>query len=312
MKKGLHFFFLFSLPMLVLPAFVAAQQLSLSNQYVVNKFSISPAYAGAGDRLEVFGTYRRDWMGISAAPETKTISANGIIHKNMGLGGTVTSLQAGIFTTLSASLNYAYHIHLSKTNLLSFGIGIGVVENHLDLSSKGAQDDPVVMNADRTSNMIDASFGILFHTKNLHIGFAAPRLLSNEDVDQSLYYLTPQYKAHLGYKLAINTAWAIDPVAIVSLPKNTDAYYEVAVPIMYREKIWITPAYKKSSMAIGLGAKICSSFVFNYTYEFASTGIAGKSSGTHEITIGWKLGAKAKTDELPKDKKKPYYKWLAK
>ena len=89
-------------------------------------------------------------------------------------------------------------------------------------------------------------------------------------------------------------------------------YYEVAVPVMYKEKIWITPAYKKSSMALGLGAKICSSFFFNYTYEFSSMGIAGKSSGTHEISIGWKLSPKKKTDEPAADKKKPYYKWLSK
>ncbi len=312
MKKILLPFFVFSIAVIFLPGTAVSQQLSLSNQYVVNKFSISPAAAGAGDMFEVFGSYRRDWMGIAGAPETKMISANGIIHKNMGLGGNVTSVQAGIFTNLAANLSYAYHVHLSGVHWLSLGVGIGVIENHLDLSSKAAQDDPVVMNADRTSNMIDANFGIMYHTKNLVVGFAAPRLFSGEDKDQNLYYLTPQYKGHIGYKWAINQTWALDPVAIVSLPKNTAAYYEIALPIIYQQKVWITPAYKKSSIALGLGAKLFSSFIFNYSYEFASTGIASKSSGTHEITIGWKITSKKKTDEPTPDKKKPYYKWLSK
>ncbi len=312
MKKAATLFLLFLFSILLLPNRGEAQQFSLSNQYVVNKFSISPAYAGAGDAFEVFGSYRRDWLGIAGAPETKSINVNGKLCKNMGLGGSVTSLQAGIFTNLSANLNYAYHVHLSATQWLSLGIGVGVVENHLDLSSKAAQDDPVVMNADRTSNIIDASFGILYHNKNLHIGFAAPRLISGEDKDQNLYYLSPQYKGHISYKLTFNTAWAIEPVGIVSLPKNAPAYYEIAVPIMYQQKVWLTPAYKKSSLAIGIGARIFGGFVFNYSYEFSSTGIASKSSGTHEITIGWKLSPKPKSDEPAKDKKKPYYNWLKK
>ena len=59
-----------------------AQQLTLSNQYIINRFSLSPAYAGAGDKLEIFGSYRKDWTGIKGAPETKSVSANGIIYKN--------------------------------------------------------------------------------------------------------------------------------------------------------------------------------------------------------------------------------------
>ena len=128
MKKILLPFFVFSIAVIFLPGTAVSQQLSLSNQYVVNKFSISPAAAGAGDMFEVFGSYRRDWMGIAGAPETKMISANGIIHKNMGLGGNVTSVQAGIFTNLAANLSYAYHVHLSGVHWLSLGVGIGVIE----------------------------------------------------------------------------------------------------------------------------------------------------------------------------------------
>lgn len=312
MKKAIPISLLFSLVIFLLPNRIIAQQLSLSNQYVVNRFSLSPAYAGVGDVFETFGSYRRDWMGIAGAPETKTISLDGIIYHNMGLGGSVTSIQAGIFTTLSANFNYAYHVHLTGEQWLSLGVGIGVIENHLDLSSKSAQDDPVVMNEARTSDMMDASFGIVYHNKKFHLGFSAPRLLSSKDKDQNLYYLAPQYRGNISYKLALNSMWMLDPTGIISIPTNAPAYYEIAVPIIYQNKIWLTPAYKSSSIAIGVGAKLIAGFMFNYTYEFSSMGIAGKSSGTHEITIGWKIAPKKKTDEPAKDRKKPYYNWLNK
>ena len=311
MKKIVTSLFLLTIVYSSLPIEMSAQQLSLSNQYVVNKFSLSPAYAGAGDNFEAFGTYRRDWMGISGAPETKSIYADGLVYKNMGLGGSVSSQQAGIFTNLNANLNYAYHVHLSGFHYLSLGIGIGVLENHLDLSSKGAQDDPVALAANRTTTMLNASFGILYHNRVLDVGFSAPQLLMNKTMDTHLYYLSPQYQGHISCKIAFNKSWAIDPTAIVAMPQNAPMHYEIALPIMYQNKIWLTPAYKSSSIAIGVGARLCANFVFNYSYEFSSMGIAGQSSGTHEITIGWRFNKK-KTDEPTPDAKKPYYKWLSK
>ncbi len=311
MKKTAATLFLFTIVYCLLSNRMVAQQLSLSNPYVINKFSLSPAYAGAGDNFEAFGTYRRDWMGISGAPETKSVFADGLIYKNMGLGGNVTSQQAGIFTNISANLSYAYHVHLSGFHFLSFGIGVGVLENHLDLSSKGAQDDPVALNANRTSSLFTASFGILYHNRVLDIGFSAPQFLMNKTMDTHLYYLTPQYQGHISYKVAFNKSWAIDPTAIVAMPQNAPMHYELAIPIMFQNKIWLTPAYKNSSIAVGVGARLCTNFVFNYSYEFSSMGIAAQSSGTHEITIGWRFNKK-KTDEPTPDAKKPYYKWLGK
>ncbi len=311
MKKIIISIFLLTIVYGSRPIEMIAQQLSLSNQYVVNKFSLSPAYAGAGEIFEAFGNYRRDWMGISGAPETKSIYADGLVYKNMGLGGSVTSQQAGIFTNLSANLNYAYHLHLSGFHYLSLGIGLGVIENHLDLSSKGAQDDPIALNANRTSTMMNASFGIVYRNRVIDFGFSAPQLLKNKTMDTHLYYLETQYQGHLSYKVALNKTWAIAPTAIVMLPKDAPTFYEIAIPIIYQNKIWLTPTYKKSSIAIGLGARICSNFIFNYSYEFSSMGISGQSSGTHEITIGWKLNKK-KNDEPTPDAKKPYYKWLGK
>jgi type IX secretion system PorP/SprF family membrane protein len=289
-----------------------AQQNDLSSQYVVNKLFLSPAYAGAGDNFETYGTYRKNWMGIDGAPETKYISANGIIHKNMGLGGNVSSYQAGIFTNLNANLNYAYHAHLNGSSYLSLGLGFGMVENHLDLSGKTAQNDPVVLSSTkRTSSSIDASFGIAFRTKNLKFGVSVPSLLTQSEDASRVYYLSPLYQGHAAYLININRMWNIEPTGIISQAKNAPIFYEIALPINYQNKIWLTPIYKKSSFAIGLGVSFFNNFIMNYSFEFSSKGIAGQSSGTHEITIGWKFNKKK--DDLPApDSKKPYYQWLNK
>ena len=54
------------------------QQLPLSNQYLVNPFSISPSFAGHNQNYEAFIDYRQNWASIDGAANTKIINVNGI------------------------------------------------------------------------------------------------------------------------------------------------------------------------------------------------------------------------------------------
>ena len=291
-----------------------AQQLSLSNQYTVNKFWLSPAYAGASGGFETFGTFRSEWMNVPNAPETKYISADGMVCKNMGLGGSVSTQQAGIFTNISASASYAYHMQMG-TNMLSFGLGAGLIESHVDLSGADAQNDPVAMNSDVSDLALDAGFGVLFRCKSLHAGFSIPRMLNTKikDEDKSkVYSLGAYYRLHAGYAYTINADWAVDPALLINLPENAPMYYELAVPIKYKQKMWAVPIYKKSAIAFGIGGMPYGNFTAQYSYEFSSKGIEGGSGGTHEITIGWRMASKKKSDTPAPDSKKPYYEWLNK
>lgn len=307
---------IFSLSILSLLVSVSlAQQISLGNQYVVNKYWLSPAYAGAGEGFEAFGTFRSEWMNIAGAPETKIITANGAICKNMGLGGSVSTLQAGIFTNISANASYAYHLKMGSTQSLSFGLGLGLVESHVDLSNSSVQADPVAVNSDVSALAMDASFGVLYRFKSLHAGFSIPRMLNTKIKDEDknkVYSLGPHYVTHVGYGHSFNSDWAIDPMAVISIAENAPVHYQVAVPIIYKQKIWLSPAYKKTSMAIGVGGIPYSNLIVNYSYEFASKGIMGESGGTHEITVGWRMAAKKKSDAPAPDRKKPYLDWILK
>lgn len=309
MKRFFYFF-------LLLPICGSAQQLPLSNQYTLNKFALSPAYAGSGEGFEVFGSYRDEWSGIVGAPESKMVSANGQICKNMGLGGTLSSRQAGIFQDLSASVSYAYHVKLSEQNFLSFGVGVGMLESRVNIAGSAAQADPIAANsADVNAMVLDAGFGILFRCKDLHIGVSIPRMLSSEikDVNGStVYKLAMQQGFNIGYKYSLNDDWAIDPIVKISAVKDVSLFYELAVPLIYKNKIWIAPFYKKTDMALAVGGSPYSNLLVSYAYEFSSKGIMGESGGTHEITLGWKMSAKKKSETPAPDAKKPYYQWILK
>ncbi len=292
-----------------------SQQLALSNQYLVNKFWSSPAYAGAGEGFEAFGSFRTEWMNVPGAPETKFISANGIISKNMGLGGSVSTLQAGIFTNIAASASYAYHLRLPGSQTLSFGLGLGLLESHVNLSDAGAQADPVAANSNVSALAFDASFGMLYRIKKLSVSFSAPRMMNGKIKDSDgnkIYAFGPHYRGIVGYSYSFNNDWGIEPTAAISMAENAPLFYDIAVPVVYKKKVWLSPIYKKTHIAIGIGGIPYSSFVVNYSYEFSSTGIMGESGGTHEITIGWRMSARKKSDVPAPDSKKPYIDWILK
>ena len=316
MKKILYFFFSLLTAYCLLPICGYAQQLPLSNQYTINKFSLSPAYAGTGETFEIFGSYRNEWMNIPAAPESKIISANGVICKNMGLGGTIGTLSAGIFQDMTASISYAYHAKLSGAHTLSFGLGLGLFESRVNIAGASAQADPVAANNANVHDMVmDASFGILYRYKTLHVALSVPRMLSSQIKDvkgNTVYTLAMQQGFNIGYKYNINNDWAIDPIAKISMVKDASMFYEAAIPVIYRNKIWLSGAYKKTSMAFGLGGMPYSNFIVNYAYDFSSKGIMGQSGGTHEITIGWRMSVKKKSETPAHDSKKPYLDWILK
>lgn len=316
MKFSKYLFLSFLLPLFGGVGVSFAQQLPLSNQYTLNKFSLSPAYAGVGEAFEVFGTYRNEWMNIQGAPESKMVSANGIICKNMGLGGSLSSRQAGIFQDLSASVSYAYHVKFSENNFLSFGLGLGLLESRVNIAGSTAQNDPVAANnADVNDLVMDAGFGILYRYKALHVAVSIPRMLSSKIKDvngNTVYTLAMQQGFNLGYKYAINNDWAIDPIAKFSMVKDASLFYEVSVPVVYKNKIWIAPFYKKTDMALAIGGSPYSNLIVNYAYEFSSKGIMGQSGGTHEITLGWRMAAKKRSEAPAPDAKKPYYQWILK
>ena len=53
---------------------VYPQQVPFFKQYMVNRFSLSPAFAGFNQNYEIFATYQNDMAGIDNSPKSSIIS----------------------------------------------------------------------------------------------------------------------------------------------------------------------------------------------------------------------------------------------
>jgi type IX secretion system PorP/SprF family membrane protein len=274
----------------------SSQQLPVNNQYLINKFSLSPAFAGFNGNIESFLGYRQNWVGVEGAPKTEFVDINGPLKEGqMGYGLTVTNDQTGNFRHFYADFAFAYHLTLGSDMGLNFGLSPKIYRNQLDLTSvttSGNQQDPVIQNQSALAGTtFDLGIGVMFNFKNLYIGVDAPRSvgmkLKYKD-SQGQYPLVRQYQAFATYQLVLNQTLYIDPMVIVRSTQNSPVNYEASVLMRYKQRIWLGGAFHAgNTIGLSVGGALSDRMVLNYTYELGTGGIVTKSSGTHEISIGF-------------------------
>ncbi|PCH93679.1 MAG: hypothetical protein COB85_06575 [Bacteroidetes bacterium] len=318
---------IFFLSAILLSFGVLAQQVPLGNQYLLNDFSLSPAYAGSNGNVESILSYRKDWAGVAGSPESRMININGAlpnilsflpkVPSNMGLGATILSEQSGMFRSTSFSIAYAYKLKIAAIQSLRLGVSLGLVESNVDMSKISTQQssDPVLMNAaDVRRTVFDASFGVLYQFQNLDFGVAIPRLIESQvkdDNSNSVYTLSRHYIIHASYYYNINKDFQVKPYIIARTTGNSPLLFEVMAQVKYQKKYWVGLLYRKTSMGMSLGGEFFNMIALNYSYEFSGQGLMSESGGTHEITLGFKIGKK--DEDVPAaSPAKPYYDWIKK
>jgi len=306
--------------MLSISIFTNAQQIPVNNQYLINPFSLSPAYAGINGSVESFMSYRQQWFGIPGATRVEMININSGIGDNYGIGAELTSEQTGIFKTFSLLTTFAYHLKFTENQSLSFGIHSGIIRNHIDFSDGNIKDqsDPFFENnQDLSKTTFDAGFGALYRFKKLNIGYAVPRLLENQIINNNsdvLYTLKIHSTFHASYGINVNRNIEVTPFVVMKATQGSSTF-DAAALCNYRGKLWAGGAYRKDgTISTSIGGIIYEKLVMNYSYEFSSGGMLGKSSGTHEISLGLLLGKNKSDANSPSIFKttssQPYYDWI--
>jgi len=305
MKKQGIFLILFLGTSLVL----SGQSLPLHNQYLINKYSLSPAYAGSGDLLNIFAGYRNQWAGIKGAPITRMMSITSPLWPNVGVGGEIISDQAGYFSRLYASLSYAYHIKLADEHTLSFALAAKVFEHSIDLTNSIIDNplDPVLQNRiTQNETVMNAGFSALYRFSGLNVGFNAPFLFNNKsrvnlenNVDE--YLIKRHFLAHASFDIKLGDNFGIEPFGILRFSNNAPLNFEFASLFKYKNQYWIGLTYRREgSLGLSGGLNLNNQMVLNYTYEMLGTNkMTGYSNGTHEISLGVYIGKGIK--KLKKD-----------
>jgi len=298
MRKFIKYIIVF---IFFLTSSVCAQQLPQLTSYELNPFLYNPAFAGVNEYTEVNAVIREQWSGIEGAPETKVLSAYGLLRNaKMGLGGSVYSDKIGAESKNGFQLSYAYHINLKENLKLSLGLSAGLMQYKIDNTNINAYDsnDPIFSLPAIDDVVPNASFGAFIYSENYYLSLAMPQLLNSsfsaydvldEDEETNLIQnskLESHYYFSAGYKYKINEVFTVQPSVLVKMIAN-QIQYQATSKLTYKDMIWVAPSYRLDDAAIMfIGYDINDQFYIAYGHEFTTSELGSVSSGTHELKLG--------------------------
>ncbi len=298
MNKIVKIFFI-----LLIPASLFGQMTPLTDHYVLNPLSINPAFAGNRGALNIAAFYRRQWVGISGAPETATLTLDApFFDSKLGLGLIVTNDKIGVTKETRLNSSYAYKIKLGEGNL-SLGLGAGVITTNTawsDLSVDDPGDEYYLINS-RTFVVPDFSFGVYYSRRNYFAGMSVPKLLGYRfDFNKNRYTLLVEpgqyhYLFNAGYLFSLSQKLMFFPSTLVTFSPGKKLLYDINAHFNLSDRFWFGLSYRNNRSIAGLFQ-----FAVNYqlkvaySYDFDFGSLSRYSNGSHEVMLRYEFHYKVK------------------
>lgn len=302
------------------------QQYTLWNQ---NQYLINPAAAGNTDRLDIAIGFRQQWAGVSDAPQSYYATAHSILNRprtyeksalytsrtagrlgkakkggkpylKHALGGTLNSGENGAFKKTQAMLTYALHLPIQDGLYLSFGVSGGL--SNFGFNDSKAQvlfDNDPTYNAyasSSNSNIFNADAGTYLYSDQFFVGYSAKQILRNQlnlaevsanndptSLDMEHYFIG-------GYHLDLTNDFRLTPNVLFKKVANQPNSFELNGTLTFQNAISAGLTYRsEDAIALTLGLQINHLLRAGYAYDYTTSEIKERSSGSHEIFVGLTL-----------------------
>ncbi|RYF25449.1 MAG: type IX secretion system membrane protein PorP/SprF [Flavobacteriales bacterium] len=292
-----------------------AQQDAQYSQYIFNAVYINPAYAGYRERLNLNATYRNQWTGINGAPKSFSLAADALMpNERVGLSLILAADQLGAQKNLSAFANYAYRfpVNEDETSKLAFGLGLGFQQFGIygDLMDPGDAGDNLIPLGTVKELVPDIRAGAFFSTPKMYIGASVNNLIGKFILDKKkldFNFPTPEPHFYLtGGTLIPLIEYEIDfkPFFLIKDDISGPTVLDLNAFFLFKQKLWLGAGYrtgikmynkpalvgdvKNSNALIGMAEVFISDKLrIGYSYDHATSNLAGYSGSTHEISISW-------------------------
>jgi type IX secretion system PorP/SprF family membrane protein len=293
-------------------------------QYIFNSLSVNPAYAGYKEVWFAQMALRKQWTGISDAPQTGQVSVDGLIDKyskKMGIGLQVGADKLGPQAHTSAYVSYAYRLQLDAddTRRLSFGLGAGINQYSLDYSRLTAIDegDQMATQTESSRMIPDLRIGVYYNAPKWYFGLSMLDLLSNKirgftSGGSTADVIVNQRHAYLisGYLFDLNDQIKLRPSLLVKEDFKGPTSVDINSMLILKDRIWLGASYRtglklwkkdfeqgqtlsvQNSAAAVAQLFITEAFRVGYSYDYSVSRLRSYESGSHEITLGLTLSKK--------------------
>ena len=283
-----------------------AQQNAQFNQYIFNELLINPAYAGTKEVWNLNGIFTSQWTGMSGAPQTATISAEGAVTPHIGLGFHFVNDMIGAQMSQGLFGSYAYRVNLTDRLRLSLGLAVGMSYFTLDGTKLNPENenDPAVPLNKHSVLKFDSKTGIFLYSNRFYAGFSISDLLgdwityADKDVTNQArhWYLTSGYVFDIGKKVKVK------PSFLMKEDFRSPTTFDVNAMFLFWERFWLGASVRvnakiwnvddldntlrnRNAMVFMTDWNITDKFRLGYAYTLTLTELRDYSS--HEIHLAY-------------------------
>ena len=296
-------YILIVIPLWIFALSLNAQQAPYYTQYMFNDYLINPAVAGSYNYFQFRANTRVQWIGITDAPTTMSISGYGPVKdRDMGYGGYIFNDVTGPESRLFVGGSYAYNIAINDAMRISGGLTIGYMQYKLDgtiMYFDEETPDPAMSNSIEKKSMIDGSLGFYLYASTFYVGLSAHQLFGNkyntyEEVDTltGISRLTQHMYLSGGYIIVLNRDFVVTPSALIKYTSPVQMQVDINAKVTYQRMVWLGLSYRSSdAVAVLAGYNYEDKFYFGLAYDITTSDIRRYSSGTIEIMLGYRFNS---------------------
>lgn len=290
--------FVFTILISLIALGLYGQQLPSSSLVLWNRYIENPAFTGHENYNIIRASSRFQWVGFNGA-NTTILSGHGKIN-NTGFGASVFTdgMNNGNYKLSGTQLNYSYFVQTDRTSGLALGISSYLANytfDGLDLSPNVY--DPA-LNTRVSQFVYDFNLGAMYKFSDLFfIGLSANQVLQTKlnkfnDLSQDKYYnkLVRHYNFYTSYKYYARRDLGFEGFVNLRTILSAPLLLEVGGRMISNDKISFGLGYRTSDAVMIFWSFDFKHFQFNYVIDINVSDIRDFTSGSQELTLGFKIG----------------------
>ena len=274
---------------------VFAQQDPQYTQYMYNMNILNPAYAGSKGVTSIGLLGRTQWVGVDGAPKTATLSINGPVGKNVGLGFSVIHDEIGPVKEDNLYADFSYTLNFSGEDKFAFGIKAGAT--FLNVREVITVDvDPLNVPV----SLIAPNFGVglMYYNDRFYAGLSVPNFIESRYLDKKNgISSTASEKTHYfltsGYVFDLDENLKLKPSTMLKATPGAPLSIDLSLNLLIQEKVELGLSHRLDDSISGMiGFNVNQDLRIGYAYDYTTSNFGEFNSGSHEIMILFDLNKK--------------------
>jgi len=299
--------------LLVVMAFLKAQDEAIFNHYVQSPIIINPAAAGFANEYTVQLNTRAQWSGFVDSPKTGVLRVNGPIGESFGIGASIFSESAAQRRRLKGKLDVAFRFGLGKEvkgkSPFQASFGFYTLVQRLTLDGD-ILNNPQYEAGDREimayldgRNQFDAGIGIYgTYLDKTFGGFTINNLVSNRldnisgETTSDNFNFTFLLGQH--FRLADLDVNLTPSIMMRNVQEDGGPFmFDFNLQAGFLDDQFIAGLSYRNLKAIGLllGTQL-NGLQLYYSFDLGFGDFQQYNNGSHELTVGYAIGRKSILD----------------